>query len=234
MIRSLTWLAMVCALGAVLGAVGCTSPAPKPAGPDYAAQGGAAEVRGDWDTARRAFGQAALVADQSGWPASQRAAVHFDYGRALGVTCYYAEAERELSQAYDLDILTARYRYPALVELARLALVQRQFGVSVKYFGRALGTLDRLEAARKVPFAYAELLDDYALALGGAGDAEAATRIIDRAARVRADLGDDARHQPTSRTPYGSHCGSLAAQAVQQAAGPSTQQTAVPSAKQAR
>ncbi|MFJ2993722.1 tetratricopeptide repeat protein [Pandoraea sp. NPDC087047] len=211
MIRSLTWLAMVCALGGVLGAAGCSAPASKPPGPDYAAQGGAAEVRGDWDDARRAFGQAVLVADQSGWPASQRAAVHFDYGRALGVTCYYAEAERELSQAYDLDILTGRYRYPALVELARLALVQRQFDVSAKYFGRALGTLDRLEAARKVPYAYAELLDDYALALGGAGDAQAATRIIDRAAKVRADFPDQTRAQTTSRTPYGSHCGQLSA-----------------------
>ncbi|WP_150574779.1 tetratricopeptide repeat protein [Pandoraea aquatica] len=211
MIRSLTWLAMVCALGGVLGALGCSTPAPKTPGPDYAALGGAAEVRGDWDGARRAFGQAVLVADQSGWPASQRAAMHFDYGRALGVTCYYAEAERELSQAYDLDILTARYRYPALVELARLALAQRQFAASAKYFGRALGTLDRLEAARKVPFAYAELLDDYALALGGAGDAEAATRIIDRAAKVRASFDSDAQVQPTTRTPYGKHCGQLAA-----------------------
>ncbi|VVD79902.1 hypothetical protein PCO31010_01087 [Pandoraea commovens] len=202
---------MVCALGGVLGALGCSTPAPKASGPDYAAQGGAAEVRGDWDGARRAFGQAVLVADQSGWPASQRAAMHFDYGRALGVTCYYDEAERELSQAYDLDILTARYRYPALVELARLALAQRQFGISAKYFGRALGTLDRLEAARKVPFAYAELLDDYALALGGAGDAEAATRIIDRAAKVRASLDGDASVQPTTRTPYGKYCGQLAA-----------------------
>lgn len=175
-------------------------------------------MRGDWGTARRAFGQAVLVADQSGWPASRRAAMHFDYGRALGVTCYYTEAERELSQAYDLDILTARYRYPALVELARLALVQRQFDVSAKYFGRALVTLDRLEAARKVPYAYAELLDDYALALGGAGDAQAATRIIDRAAKVRAEIGDDAHGRPTlatsatpptSRTPYGTHCAQL-------------------------
>ncbi|AKC72621.1 hypothetical protein MB84_20340 [Pandoraea oxalativorans] len=204
----------------LMGALGCSTPAPKASGPDYAAQGGAAEVRGDWDGARRAFGQAVLVADQSGWPASQRAAMHFDYGRALGVTCYYAEAERELSQAYDLDILTARYRYPALVELARLALAQRQFAASAKYFGRALGMLDRLEAARKVPFAYAELLDDYALALGGAGgaggagspgDAEAATRIIDRAAKVRASLDVDAQAQATTRTPYGKHCGQPAA-----------------------
>ncbi|WP_157112322.1 hypothetical protein [Pandoraea faecigallinarum] len=205
---------MVCALAGVLSATGCSTPAPRPPGPDYAAQGGAAEVRGDWDTARRAFGQAVLVADQSGWPAAQRAAIHYDYGRALGVTCYYAEAERELSQAYDLDILTARYRYPALVELARLALVQRRFDASVRYFGQALSTLDGLEAARKAPYAYAELLDDYALALGGAGDAEAATRMIDRAARVRADLGDDARSPAvpaTSRTPYGAHCDSLAA-----------------------
>lgn len=202
---------MVCALGGALSAAGCSTPEPKPAGPDYAAQGGAAEVRGDWDDARRAFGQAVLVADQSGWPASQRAAVHFDYGRALGVTCYYTEAERELSQAYDLDILTGRYRYPALVELARLALVQRQFDASAKYFGRALGTLDRLQAARKVPYAYAEVLDDYALALGGAGDAEAATRIIDRAAKVRADFSDRMQAQASSRTPYGTHCGQLAA-----------------------
>ncbi|VVE87479.1 hypothetical protein PBR20603_01415 [Pandoraea bronchicola] len=209
--RSLTCLVLVCALGGVLSVAGCSAPERKPSGPDYAALGGAAEVRGDWDSARRAFGQAVLVADQSGWPASQRAAIHFDYGRALGVTCYYTEAERELGLAYDLDILTARYRYPALIELARLSLAQRQFAQSAKYFGRALGSLDRMEAARKVPFAYAELLDDYALALGGAGDAEAANRIIERAAKVRADLGDVLPGQATSRTPYGTHCGQLAA-----------------------
>ncbi|VVE03685.1 hypothetical protein PTE31013_02275 [Pandoraea terrigena] len=201
---------MGCALGGVLAVAGCSVPERKPSGPDYAALGGAAEVRGDWDGARRAFGQAVLVADQSGWPASHRAAMHFDYGRALGVTCYYTEAGRELSLAYDLDILTGHFRYPALIELARLSLVQRQYAPSVKYFGRALGALDRMEASRKAPLAYAEVLDDYALALGGAGDPEAAARIIDRAAKVRAGLGEAVLAQATSRTPYGTHCGQLA------------------------
>ncbi|WP_353192374.1 hypothetical protein [Pandoraea pnomenusa] len=212
-------LAAMAALGAmlctVLGVTGCTTPVRKPSGPDYAAMGGAAEVRGDWDTARRDFGQAVLVADQSGWPASQRAAMHYDYGRALGVTCFYAEAERELSLAYDLDILTNRYRYPALIELARLALAQRQFVQSAKYFNRALGSLDRMDAARKAPFAYVELLEDYALALGGADDAKSATRIIDRAAKVRASLDAADQRQATSRTPYGTHCGQLAAEVSQ-------------------
>ncbi|VVE53936.1 hypothetical protein PHO31112_04888 [Pandoraea horticolens] len=149
------WLAMVGVLGGAVSA-GCSAPERRPSGPDYAALGGAAEVRGDWDGARRAFGQAVLVADQSGWPASQRAAIHFD-------------------------------------------------------FGRALGSLGRMEAARKVPYAYVELLDDYALALGGAGDAEAATRIIDRAAKIRAGLADAPPGQASSRTPYGTHCGQLAA-----------------------
>ncbi|VVE37556.1 hypothetical protein PCE31107_03983 [Pandoraea cepalis] len=211
MIRFSTWWVMGCALSGLLSVAGCSVPERKPSGPDYAALGGAAEVRGDWDGARRAFGQAVLVADQSGWPASHRAAMHFDYGRALGVTCYYPEAERELSLAYDLDILTGHVRYPALIELARLSLVQRQYAASVKYFGRALDALDRMEAARKVPFAYAEVLDDYALALGGAGDADAATHIIDRAAKVRAGLDEAVRAQATSRTPYGKHCGQLAA-----------------------
>ncbi len=202
---------MTYALGAILSVAGCSAPARRPSGPDYAAIGGAAEARGDWDDARRAFGQAVLVADQSGWPALQRAAMHFDYGRALGVTCYYTEAERELNLAYDLDILTGHFRYPALVELGRLSLEQRQFALSVKYFRQALASLDRKEAARKMPFAYAALLDDYALALGGAGDAKAAARIIDRAAKVRADLGDAALGPATLRTPYGTHCGQRSA-----------------------
>lgn len=214
MMRPLTCLAMLSALGGVLSLSGCSTPVPRPAGPDYAALGGAAEVRGDWDEARRNFGQAVLVADQSGWPASQRAAMHYDYGRALGVTCYYTEAERELSLAYDLDILTAQYRYPALVELGRLALAQRQFAQSANDFARALGSLDRTQAVRHAPFAYAELLDDYALALGGMGDAEAATRAIDRAAKVRAGLTSQYT-QATSRTPYGTQCGKFAAGAVE-------------------
>ncbi len=214
MIRSLTCLSAACALGAVLTAAGCSTPPPGPPGPDYAAQGGAAEVRGDWDAARRAFGQAVLVADQSAWPAAQRAAMHLHYGRALGVGCYYAEAERELSLAYDLDILTGRYRYPALIELARLSLAQRQYARSATYFGRAVGSLERAGAESKAPYVYAELLDDYALALGGEGDAEAATRIIDRAAKVRASVrGAAMAPQATSRTPYGAHCAPLAAEA---------------------
>ncbi|WP_087686948.1 hypothetical protein [Pandoraea sp. PE-S2R-1] len=213
MMRTQTWLAMAGALGSVLMAAGCSAPVVKPAGPDYAALGGAAEVRGDWDAARRNFGQAVLVADQTGWPAAQRAAMHYDYGRALGVTCYYTEAERELSLAYDLDILTGQYRYPALVELGRLALAQRQFAQSANDFSRALGSLDRAQAVRHAPFAYAELLDDYALALGGMGEAEAATRIIDRAAKVRAELTTQYL-QATSRTPYGTQCGKFAAESV--------------------
>lgn len=210
MIGSLKWWTTAGALGGLLSAAGCGTPVRMRPGPDYAAMGGAAEVRGDWDTARRDFGQAVLVADQSGWPASQRAAMHYDYGRALGVTCYYTEAERELSLAYDLDILTNRYRYPALIELARLSLTQRRFAQSAKYFGRALATLDRIDASRHAPFAYVEMLDDYALALGGAGDAEGAARIIDRAAKVRARLDAADQRQATSRTPYGTRCAKVA------------------------
>lgn len=186
---------------------GCAT-APKasmrPPGFDYAAAGGAAEVLGDWNGARRSFGQAVLVADQTGWPAQQRARMHYDYGRALGVTCFYSEAERELSLAYDLDILTNQVRYPALIELARLALVQKRYAQSAHYFGQALSSLDRMQVERNAPFAYADMLDDYARALGGDDRPQEANRMIDRAAHVRASVGE--RTEASTRTPYGTHC----------------------------
>jgi len=82
---------------------GCASAVSERVANNYTAVGAAAERRGDWDTARRAFARATLNADQAGLPPSSRAIAHYEYGRSLGVTCFFDESERELNAAYELD-----------------------------------------------------------------------------------------------------------------------------------
>jgi tetratricopeptide (TPR) repeat protein len=184
---------------------GCASAVSERVATNYTVVGAAAERRGDWDTARRAFARATLNSDQADLPPASRAIAHYEYGRSLGVTCFFDESERELNAAYELDKQAGRPLFLSLVELARLNLDRKKFSQSVAYFERAMPLLDGANAANKAPAAYSDILDEYAHALAGEGRSAEAKALADRATVLR-DAALNKR-SITDRTPYGKFCG---------------------------
>lgn len=187
----------------LLSLTGCASVDEKSAG-DAIQKGTAARDRGDWDAARRFYAGAFADRNMAQTSPRYRAVLHYEYGRSLGVTCFYKEAENELTLAHDLDKKSGGVFYLSLTELGRLNLAQKKFPESVSYFERVLAELDPVITAKKAPVFYANVLDDYALALARAGrtkNAEAATK---QAAEVRANM--PVERPADNRTPYGTQC----------------------------
>ncbi|KHK55792.1 hypothetical protein PI87_12300 [Ralstonia sp. A12] len=194
----------VSALLMVVLLAGCASAVEERVSNNYMVQGAAAQARGDWDTARRAYARATVNADQARLPAGRRAILHYEYGRSLGVTCFFDQSEQELNAAYELDKQAGQPLYLSLIELARLSLDQQKFAQSVAYFERALPELDKAGAASSAPAGYADVLDEYAKALAGAGNAVESKIQVNRAAMLRA--AKQSKRSNTDRTPYGKFC----------------------------
>ena len=183
---------------------GCAAPINERVASNYERVGAAAQARGDWDAARRAYARSATNADLAGSSSQKRAVFHYEYGRSLGATCFFNDAERELNLAYDLDKQAGEPLYLSLVELGRLTLDQQKFPQAVLYFERALPELDRANAAKDAPMAYADILDEYASALLGVGRKQDSSTAKKRASDLRG--ANPEGFSITDRTPYGKHC----------------------------
>ncbi len=187
----------------LLSLVGCESVDEKSGG-DYKQKAAAAEKRGDWEAARRFY--ATSFADRNLGQTSPRyrAVLHYEYGRSLGVTCFFKEAEHEFSLAHDLDKKTGGVFYLSLTELGRLSLAQKKYPEAVSYFERVLAELDPTITAKKAPVFYAGVLEDYASALSGAERPKNAEAAEKQAAEIKATLPTEQSN--TERTPYGTQC----------------------------
>lgn len=163
----------------------------------------AAQNGGDWDAARRAWARVVENGRASGEPPAQQAVYHYEYGRSLGITCHFDEAERELLQAYQLDVETDGPAYMSLTELARLNLDRQRNADAASYFERMLRETNE-KVLEQAPAEHAVILDEYADALAGSGNPEQAEQM-----RAEADMIRSAHphsQSVTDRTPYGRHC----------------------------
>lgn len=184
--------------------MGCASAIQERNAIRFTTAGMIAERRGDWDTARRALARATVNARHARMPEAERALLHYEYGRALGVTCFFDLSEAELKTALDLDERTGQPIYLSLVELARLNLDQRKFEQATEYFTRAKQALDEHHADQKDPLGYADVLQEYGQALTTTGHAEEGRQMVARAHAIgQAWPGLTAN---TDRTPYGKLC----------------------------
>ena len=162
-----------------------------------------AQTRGDWDTARRHWAKAVVNANLANEPDEKLAILNYEYGRSLGVTCFFDESEKYLNTAYELDKKTNGPSYNDLIELARLNLDQKKWDKAINYFDKAMPELERVNAETKAPHAYADILADYAKALEGLNRSESA-EYSQRAENIRKD--NPQGHSITDRTPYGTQC----------------------------
>lgn len=183
--------------------VGYASASQTPAS-EYMRDGAAARERGDWDAARKIYARAFTEANLDQTDLRFKAVLHYEYGRALGVTCFFTEAERQLNLANDLDKHTGGVFYLSLIELARLNLSQQKFAEAASYLERVLAELDPVITARRVPVFYANVLDDYASALSGMGRTQEAEATAKRSVEIRGNIPKE--QYDSERTPYGKHC----------------------------
>jgi tetratricopeptide (TPR) repeat protein len=160
--------------------------------------------RDDWNGIRLVYARLLGEEDLVNSDPRSRAIRHYQYGRALGVTCFFDQAERELNLTYNLDKQAGEPLYLSLVELARLNLNQKKYAQSVIYFDRAILELDHANAAKINPVDYADVLDEYATALAGIGKKEDSEVYAKRALKIRD--GNRRGNPIIDRTPYGKYC----------------------------
>lgn len=196
-IRILAWSLLGClSAGLVAGAAADVEGA--------ASRAIAAQEAGDWHTAVSQWTAAHTALAPGERQSARAAAIVYEWGRALGVICRFEQSEQRLLEALALD---EKFRGPvamSLVELSRLHLDSGQPRRALPWFERAVRALDAQDAAGSDAEAYADFLDEYALAAEQAGDLPRARAQRQRIEALKTQHSH--AHGHAERTPYGSRC----------------------------
>jgi len=171
---------------------------------NYANAGVAASQRGDWATARENWRRAVINARLGQMSNQALAIANYEYGRASGVVCEWAEAESALAEAYRLDSISAGPTYKTTYELGRMYSDRKMYAKAVEQFAKVKVEFEKLQAETKDPVGYAEFLDEYANALEQTGLTNDAKPLRLRAEELRKTFPGKASH--TEKTPYGTKC----------------------------
>lgn len=183
---------------------GCANPIGGKPATDYAQAASNALQSGDWATARMYLSKA-IVDAQLGRPnPAQLAVLHYEHGRASGVVCEFSEAEKSLIRAYELDKQAGDPTYISLLELGRLMAEQKKFVEAAAYYERVIPELEANRASTEDPIGFADILDEYAIALRNANRAAEAQVLATRGAKIRS--ANAGKVSITDRTPYGQKC----------------------------
>jgi tetratricopeptide (TPR) repeat protein len=166
--------------------------------------GAIAQQNGDWDAARRNFAKALLNAEMGNEPKDTLAILNYEYGRSLGVTCFFEKAEFYLEKSLELDQQTNGPIYLSILELARLNFDQKRYEAAIPYFEKLLPIYKDINAEKEAPYAVAEVFDEYSVALGKTGNMKKAESIKQKAITLRAQYPGG--YSVTDRTPYGTQC----------------------------
>ncbi len=150
--------------------------------------GNIAYERGDYVQAKESFSSALQLATQQNWK-PHVATAKYGLGRSLGQLCQFSEAEKYLLEAANLESEISGGKGIHLsqdyFELARLYYDYGKFDKSVPYFQKAVPLAEELRVASSDPIGYANVLEDYAVALSKVGDANQAKAIEQRIAALR-------------------------------------------------
>ncbi len=159
-----------------------------------------AERENNWDAAAKRYFLALQNSEWAEEGKGVRSDFHYRLGRAQGATCQFDKSAQSLNEAYTLN-----NRLPqALAELGRLNLAQNKLPEALRYFERAVPELDKANVGQSDPVGYAEILDDYKVALLKSNKESDAARIAKQAEALRgANAGKAAA---MIRSPYGTQC----------------------------
>jgi tetratricopeptide (TPR) repeat protein len=159
-----------------------------------------AERENNWDAAAKRYFLALQNSEWAEEGKGVRSDFHYKLGRAQGATCQFDKSAQSLNEAYTLNNLLPQ----ALAELGRLNLAQNKFPEALGYFERAMPELAKANVGKSDPIGYADILDDYKVALLKSGKPSDATRIAKEAEALRSANGG--KTAAMIRAPYGAQC----------------------------
>ncbi len=138
--------------------------------------------------AKESFSSALQLATQQNWK-PHIATAQYGLGRSLGQLCQFSEAEKYLIEAANLESEISGGKGIHLpqdyFELARLYYDYGKYDKAVPYFQKAIPLAEELQVASSDPIGYANVLEDYAIALSKVGDANETKAIERRIATLR-------------------------------------------------
>jgi tetratricopeptide (TPR) repeat protein len=159
-----------------------------------------AESENNWDAAAKRYFLALQNSEWAEEGKGVRSDFHYKLGRAQGATCQFDKSAQSLNEAYTLN-----NRLPqALAELGRLNLAQNKLPEALSYFERAMPELEKANAAKTDPIGYAEILDDFKVALVKSSKASDAANVAKQADALRA--ANSGKAAAMLKPPYGGQC----------------------------
>lgn len=183
---------------------GCANPISAKTSTNYEQAASNALQSGDWATARVYLSKAIANAQLGRTSPTQLAVLHYEHGRASGVVCEFSDAEKSLTRAYELDKQTGDPTYLSLLELGRLMLDQAKFAEAAVYYERVIPELEANRVSTEDPIGFADIIDEYAIALRNSNRAIEAQALVTRGAKIRSE--NAGKVSITDRTPYGQKC----------------------------
>lgn len=113
----------------------------------------------------------------------------YELGRMTGYTCDFAEAEKLLREALQLEQSlpspNVRNITIRLSELARITFDQGKYQEAVAFYGQAVPALEKQDILTSDPVGYANYLGDYATALDRNGEVDKAKQVRTQADSIR-------------------------------------------------
>ena len=146
----------------------------------------------------------------AGAPVNERAIFWYEYGRALGITCEWKQAEFALAVAHNLDLRAGGPAYKSLNELGRVNGFRKEYEKAVRYFTRGAKALAKYQEqypAAEINLAgRAQALTDFAYVLEqNGGQPSDIQRLRDDAVAARKKSIEKGEAY-ADITPYGTQC----------------------------
>ncbi|MBW8780908.1 MAG: tetratricopeptide repeat protein [Verrucomicrobia bacterium] len=167
----------------------------------YASAAHALIAKNNWGAARGAMFRAVNEAELLGLSPKTLVTLHYEYGRCLGVTGKFDDAETHLLKALAFDKQLGGPFYMDLTELARLNYDQGKYPEANIYFEQDIQAMDHLGLADDSPAASIDILSEYGVSLRKTGREFEAGAMDARIKTIRQAHPILVSH--TDRTPYG-------------------------------
>jgi len=185
---------------------GCvTNPVNRHTAYRYAEQAENYARQGDWLNAQEGYRRAIINAKIGGFKEKDLSVLWYQYGRASGVICDWAESEKGFNKANELDRKNGNPTYKNLNEQGQMNFDRKDYLKAVKAFELAHAEIEETQIPVQYPISYALLLNNYA-------DALEATNNKNKAKSYRKAADEIYKKNPGTNknirrtTPYGSQC----------------------------
>jgi len=180
----------------------CAAPINRKSSLNHTISAQAALSKGNWETARKHWAKAVVNAELGNANPQRLSALYYEYGRSLGVNCFFEKSETYLNKAKEIDKTNSGPIHMSLLELARLNYDQKKYTQSVSHFEQLLPIYNKHNAKAIDPTGVALVLNEYSSALNSIGKKDKASSFKKQAT----ELAKSNKPSSTERTPYGTQC----------------------------